>query len=185
MSNLQEKYKKQIVPVMMEKFGYKNPMAVPKIFKIVVNTGFGKEVVSKSASERKKFIENILTTLSLITGQKPKETKSKKSIASFKLRSGLPIGAKVDLRGKRMYDFLEKVISIVLPRMRDFRGIPKNKIDKQANFTIGFKDFSAFPEVVLEKEKSMFGLEITVVTNAKSQKEGAELLMLFGVPLQK
>ena len=182
---LKEKYKKEVVPKMMEKFGYKNPMEVPKIEKVVVNIGFGRLVVGKPGSEREKIQEHILKTLSLITGQKAVLTKAKKSISSFKLRKGMPIGAKVTLRRKRMYDFLEKLILLVLPRTRDFRGIPLTAFDKNGNLTLGFKEYTPFPEVIPEKEKGIFGLEVTVVTTSKNKEEGIELFKLLGFPIKR
>jgi large subunit ribosomal protein L5 len=181
---LKELYKKKVVPEMMKTFGYKNPNAVSKIEKVVVTSSFGKQASGKSSSERGKIINNTLDVLSAITGQKPSLTKAKKSVSSFKLREGQVIGAKVTLRRNRMNDFLEKLIWIVLPRTRDFRGIPLKSIDKQGNLTLGFKDYSPFPEVVLEKEKGIFGLEVTVVTSAKNKEEGIKLLRLIGFPLK-
>jgi len=172
------------VPKMMEKFGYKSPMAVPKIEKIVVNSGFGKQISGKTSSEREKVINTVMEVLGLITGQKPSLRKARKSISSFKLRKGQPVGAKVTLRKKRMYDFLERLIMIVLPRTRDFKGIPLKSVDKEGNLTLGFKEYSPFPEVTIEKEKGIFGLEITIATTAKTREEGIELLRLIGVPLQ-
>jgi len=182
---LMEKYKKEVTPKMMEKFGYKSPMAVPRIEKIVVNSGFGRQISGKTSSEREKVIKNIVDTLALITGQKPTLRKARKSISSFKLRKGQPVGAKVTLRKKKMYDFLEKLILLVLPRMRDFKGIPLKSVDKEGNLTLGFKEYSPFPEVTLEKEKGVFGLEVTVVTTAKTQDEGIELLRLLGLPIKE
>ncbi len=184
MLKLSEKYKKEVIPEMMKKFGYKNPMAVPKVKKVIIHCGFGKEVIGKSSSEREKVIKNIFGVLGLITGQKPVLTKAKKSISSFKLREGMSIGAKVTLRRKKIYDFLEKLIWLVLPRTRDFRGIPLSVVDKKGNLTLGFKEYSAFPEVIIEKEKGIFGLEITIATTAKNREEGIELLKLIGFPFK-
>ena len=169
---------------MMEKFDYKSKMAVPRIEKVVVNTGFGKLISGKTSQEQKKIFDNILNDLSLIVGQKVVLTKARKSISAFKLRRGMPVGAKVTLRKKRMNDFLERLIHIALPRSRDFRGIDKNSFDKKGNLTLAIKEHIAFPEVSPEKTKSIFGLEITVATNAKSQKEGKELLRLIGFPIK-
>lgn len=184
MKMLIEKYNKEVVPKMMEKFGLKNKMAVPKIVKIVVNSGFGKEIVGKSGSEREKTIKNIENVISLTTGQRPNQRQAKISISSFKLREGMPIGLSVTLRGQRMYDFLGKLIHVVLPRMRDFRGIPLKSIDKKGNLSIGFKEYAPFPEVSLEKEKGNFGLETVIVTNAGNKEKGEELLRMMGIPLQ-
>lgn len=181
---LQQQYKKQVIPEMMKKFGCSNPMAVPKIEKVVVNCGFGKMVIGKGSSERDKLQDYILKSLALITGQKPALKKAKKSISTFKLRKGMGVGAQVTLRGKRMYEFLEKLIWLVLPRTRDFRGIPLKSISEKGDLTIGFKEYTPFPELSIEKEKGLFGLEVTVVTNAKNKEERVELLRLMGFPLQ-
>ena len=175
---LSDKYKKEVIPAMREKFGYKNDITAPKIEKLMVNCGFGRQIAGKSSSERKKITDNISNILAQITGQKPVLQKAKKSVSSFKLRKGMPIGIKITLRKKRMYDFLEKLIWLVLPRMRDFRGISLNSIDKQGNLTLGFKEYSSFPEIILEKEKGIFGLEVTIVTTTKNREEGIELLRL-------
>jgi large subunit ribosomal protein L5 len=184
MLRLPEKYKKEVIPAMKEKFGYQNDMAVPSIEKVVVNTGFGKLISGKTAEEQKKTIEPILEDLSLICGQKPITKKAKKSIAGFKLREGFPVGAAVTLRSKMMYDFLERLIHIALPRSRDFRGIEQKSLDKNGNLTIGIREHIAFPEILPERAKAIFGLEITIVTTAKSQKEALELLRLLGVPVK-
>ncbi len=182
--NLKEKFQKEVIPAMMEKFGYKNSMAVPRIKKVVVNTGFGREAVAKTGEEQKKMQESILSDLSLICGQKPVLTRSKKAISSFKLRKGLAIGAKVTLRRQKMYDFLTRLINLALPRSRDFQGIETNSIDREGNLTIAVKEHIAFPEVSPEKSKTNFGLEITVVTTAEN-KEGAEnLFRMLGFPLK-
>lgn len=181
---LTEKYKKEVVPVMREKFGYKNDMVVPKIEKTVVNTGFGKEISGKTSEEQKKIANYILENLSLICGQKAILTKAKKSIASFKIREGMSIGAKVTLRGKKMIDFLERLIHLVLPRSRDFKGIEPKSVDKKGNLTVAIKEHIAFPEILPEKAKNIFGLEITVVTTAKTREEGLELLKLLGFPIK-
>lgn len=181
---LQEKYKKEVVPKMLEKFGCKNVMAVPKIEKIAVNSGFGKMAAGKTSSEREKVMNNLSDFLSLVTGQKPVFTKAKKSIAAFKLRKGVPIGFKVILRKKRMFDFLERLIGIILPRTRDFNGIPLKSIDKKGNLTLGFKDSSSFPEIVMDREKGIFGLEITINTNSKQPEHGLELLKMMGLPIK-
>lgn len=184
MIRLKDKYTTEVVPKMMEKFSYKNKMAVPKIEKAVVNTGFGRQVVDKTVEEQKKLVNFILEDLSLICGQRAVRTYAKKDIASFKIRKGMPIGAKVTLRRKKMIDFLEKLIHIALPRTRDFQGITSESIDKQGNLTIGIKEHIVFPEILPEKAKNIFDLEITVVTNAKSREEGLELLKLLGFPIK-
>lgn len=184
MIKLKDKYQKEVIPKMMEKFGYRNPLAVPKIEKVVVNTGFGRLVAGKTADEQRKIQEAILTDLSLITGQKPVLKLAKKSISGFKIKKGIPIGAVVTLRGKRMFDFLERLIHIALPRSRDFQGIDQKSFDKNGNLTIGLKEQIAFPEISPEKIKNIFGLEITIVTNAKNITEGIELLKLLGFPIK-
>ena len=184
MIHLPEKYKKEVIPQMMEKFGYKNIMAVPKIEKVAVNTGFGKLLLGKTSEEQKKIYEFILGDLSLICGQRSILTKAKKSIAGFKIRQGMPVGAQVSLRGNRMRDFLERLIHIVLPRTRDFLGIDPKSIDKRGNLTIAVKEHIAFPEILPERAKTIFGLEITVVTTAKNREEGLELLRLLGFPVK-
>jgi len=184
MIKLLEKYKKQIVPEMMKKFGYKNIMAVSKIEKIIVNSGFGKKIVGRNGQDRKKIEDHILKELSLITGQMPSLRKAKKSIATFKLREGMYVGAVVTLRGKKMYDFIERLIHLTFPRTRDFRGIDHKFIDKKGNLSLGFKEHTAFPEISAEREKSIFSLEITIVTNSKNKEQGLELLKLIGFPMK-
>lgn len=184
MLRLAEKYKREVIPEMMKKFGYKNPMAVPKIKKVIVNVGFGRMVIDKTSKEAEKIQKYIFNSLALITGQKPQRREAKKSISSFKLREGMTVGARVSLGGKRMYYFLEKLIGLVLPRTRDFKGLSPKAFDKEGNLTIGFKEFTPFPEISPEKEKGIFGLEVTVVTTAKNQEEGIELLKLIGFPIK-
>ncbi len=180
-----EKYQKEAVPAMIKKFGYTSVMAVPKIEKVVLNTGFGKRVTGKTSEEQKKISKGILDDLALIAGQAPVLTKAKKSIAGFKLRQGNPIGATVNLRGKRMYDFIERLINIALPRSRDFNGIPIKSIDQSGNLNLAIKEHIAFAEIEPERAKSIFGLEVTVVTSAKSKEEGLELLRLLGFPIKR
>ncbi len=184
MDKLKTKYEKEAIPQMMKKFGYKNKMAVPAIKKVVINSCFGKEVVSKTGSEREKIQNLIMQDLTLIAGQKPNLMKSKKSIAGFKLREGLEIAAMVTLRKSRMWDFLERLIYLSLPRSRDFKGIDAKSIDKKGNLNMGFREHISFPEIFTEKEKTIFGLEITIVTNAKSKEEGLELYKLLGFPIK-
>ena len=185
MQSLKEKYNKEVIPEMMKKFGYKNRMAVPSIRKVVLNSSFGKNTVGKSGSEREKIQNLISQDLSLIAGQKTNLVKSKKSIAGFKLREGLEIAAVVTLRKERMWDLLERLIYLSLPRSRDFKGLEPKSVDKNGNFSIGFKDHIFFPEIFTEKEKTIFGLEITVVTNARSKEEGLELYKLLGFPMKE
>jgi len=184
MIKLKEKYIKEVIPQMMEKFGYKNKMAVPKIEKVIINTGFGRLVSGQGGEEQKKFQTAISEDLILISGQKPILNKAKESISSFKIREGLPIGASVTLRGKRMFDFLERLIHITLPRSRDFQGIDQKSFDKQGNLTVGLKEQIAFPEILPEKAKNIFGLEMTAVTNAKTREEGIELFKSMGFPIK-
>jgi len=184
MNKLKEKYKKEVAPGMMKKFGYKNIMAVPKIEKIVINSGFGKKIIGKNGQDRKKIEDHILKEISLIAGQMPALKKAKKSIATFKLRKGMYIGAATTLRGKKMYDFMERLIHLTFPRMRDFRGVDPKLIDKKGNLSLGFGEHTAFPEISAEREKSIFGLEVTIVTNSKNKEQGLELLKLIGFPMK-
>jgi large subunit ribosomal protein L5 len=183
-TQIEKKYKTEVIPAMMAKFGYKTSMAVPRIKKIVINTGFGRNVAGKSNEEQRKMHKNILEDLDLISGQRAILAKAKKSISSFKIREGQPIGASVTLRRQRMYDFFERLVHITLPRMRDFQGIETKGFDKKGNLTLGIREHIVFSEVSPEKSKSIFGLEITIVTNSNSKEEGIELLKLMGFPLK-
>ncbi|MCD6429434.1 50S ribosomal protein L5 [bacterium] len=185
MMKLKEKFEKEVIPKMMEKFNYKSKMAVPRIEKVVVNIGFGRLVAGVTKQEREKILNEITKDLALITGQKPILTKARKSVSGFKIRKGMVIGAKVTLRKKRMYDFLERLIHIALPRTRDFRGLNPKSIDEQGNLTIGIKEHIVFPEVSSESAKKIFGFEITVVTNAKTREEAIELYKLLGFPIKE
>lgn len=169
---------------MMEKFGYKNRAAVPSIEKVVINTSFGRLISGKTKEEQKKIQDFILEDLKLISGQRPVLKKARKSIAGFKIREGMAVGAAVTLRKKRMSDFLERLINIVLPRSRDFQGIDEKTVDKGGNLTVGVKEHIVFPEIQPEKAKTIFGLEITIVTTAKNRQEGLELLKLLGFPIK-
>jgi len=182
---LKERYNKKVVPEMMEKFGYKSRMAVPVIEKVVINTGFGKMISTKTSDEKKKTLSAILKDLAAITGQTPVLTKARKSVSGFKIRRGMPIGAAVTLRRKRMFDFLERLINVTLPRSRDFQGLNKKSIDKGGNLTIAIKEQVSFPEILPERTKVIFGFEITIVTTAKNEKEGLEFLRLIGFPMKK
>ena len=184
MTNLKEKYIKEVVPKMEEKFGYKNNMAVPRIKKVVINVGFGRQMSNKTSEEKKKIYKLILEDLSLITGQRMILRNAKKSIASFKIRQGMPVGGIATLRGRKMYDFIERLINIALPRSRDFKGIDPKSVDGAGNLTIGIKEHIIFPEVSPEKAKQIFGFEITVTTDAKNREEGLELLKLIGFPIK-
>jgi large subunit ribosomal protein L5 len=184
MQKLKEKYTKEVVPEMMKKFGFKNAMQVPEIQKVVLNSSFGKLVVGKGSGEREKIENFISHDLSLIAGQKPVLLQAKKSIAGFKLREGMAIASKVTLRRKKMWDFLERLIYLSLPRSKDFKGIEVKSIDNHGNMSIGFKEHITFPEIFSEKEKTIFGLEATIVTNATSKEEGIALFTLLGFPLK-
>lgn len=179
MNNLQEKYRNEIVPKLKEKLGYKNNLAIPKIDKIIINAGLGRGLKDPT------FIDTVESTLTRITGQKPVKTKAKKSISNFKIREGMVIGMKVTLRGKRMYDFIDKLINITLPRVRDFRGLDKKTIDKNGNLTIGFKEHIAFPEIGSDEVEKLHGLEVIINTSAKNKEEGIQLLETFGFPFKK
>lgn len=185
MIRLSEKYKKEAIPAMKEKFGYKSVMAIPKIEKVVINTGYGRQAVASTGEEQKKIADYVLENLALICGQKAVKTYAKKAISSFKLRQGMPIGAKVTLRGNKMDDFLERFIHLVLPRTRDFKGLSPDSVDKQGNLTIGVREHIVFPEILPEKARNIFGLEITVTTTAKSKEEALELFKLLGFPMKK
>ncbi|MBD3208340.1 MAG: 50S ribosomal protein L5 [Candidatus Nealsonbacteria bacterium] len=185
MKHLPEKYSKEAVPAMMKQFGYDNKAAVPKIDKVVVNMGIGKMIAGKSSNEEKKVIESAMDAFTQITGQRPVITKARKSISGFKLREGSPAGVKVTLRGKRMYDFLERLIHIALPRSRDFEGIKKSSFDKYGNLTIPLKEHIAFPEILPEEAKKIFSLEITIVTTIDEKEEGIALLKLLGFPIKE
>ena len=177
--NLYEKYKKEVVPALQKELGYKNIMQVPKIKKVVLNAGIGRFV------KEPRYIDNVENTLSRITGQKPMRTKAKKSISNFKLREGMEIGVAVTLRGARMYQFLDKLVSITLPRVRDFRGLSEKSFDKNGNYTIGFKENISYPEIKAEDIEKVHGLQITINTNAKNKAEGKALLTHMGFPFVK
>ncbi len=185
MEKLRDKYNKKVIPAMMEVFGYKNKMSVPKIEKVTINSCFGKNVANKTSGEREKMQNLIVQDLSLIAGQKPQLIKSKKSIAGFKLREGIEIAARITLRNAKMWDFLERLIFLSLPRSRDFKGIEQKSVDGGGNLNIGFREHINFVEIFTEKEKTIFGLQITVTTNSKSRKEGLELLRLMGFPIKE
>lgn len=171
-------YKQTVVPALMEEFKYKNIMQVPAIEKIIINVGYGKHLKDKA------YIENVEATLTAISGQKPMHNKAKKSISNFKIREGMNIGASVTLRGKAMYEFLEKLINITFPRVRDFRGINPKSFDRQGNYTIGIKENTAFPEISADAIDKIHGLEIVVATSATAQDEGRALLKGLGFPFR-
>lgn len=184
MKSMKVKYEKEVVPALQKKLGRKSVMAVPRIEKVVVNTGFGRLVSAKTGDELRKTLEAIRNDISLIAGQRAILTKAKHSIAGFKLRQGAPVGAKVTLRGKRMYDFLDRFVHVMLPRSRDFRGLEISTLDKNGNLGIGIKEHTFFPEISPEKTKDIFGLQITVTTTAKNKEEGLELFRALGFPLK-
>jgi large subunit ribosomal protein L5 len=179
MPRLKDKFQKDVVPALRKQFSIGNVMAVPRITKIVVNTGTGK------MAKEEKTLENIERDLALITGQKAAVRKARKSIASFKLREGSPVGYAITLRGTRMYDFLDRLVSLALPMSKDFRGVALSSVDQAGNLNIGIKEHSIFPEVHIENLKDIFGLQVTVVTNAQNRERGMELFRLMGVPLVK
>lgn len=176
--NLKAKYQEDVVPAMKEKFGYKNEHQVPKLVKIVLNMGVGE------ASHNSKIAEAIEAQLTKIAGQKAVVTKAKKSIASYKLREGMPVGAMATLRGERMYDFLQKLICVVLPRIRDFRGISAKSFDGRGNYTLGLKEQALFPEITYEEVDLVKGMNVSVITTAETDEEARELLRLLGMPFK-
>lgn len=184
MKPLKEKYRKEAVPALQKLFHYKSPMAVPRIVKVTLNTGIGRIVAGKSPDEQKKIAEDIARDLALIAGQKAVAAPAKRSIASFKSRQGMPIGVKVSLRGQRMYDFLDRLLHIVLPRSRDFQGLDEKSLDKKGNMSIGIKEHIFFPEISPEKVKHMIGLEITVTLTSRTKEEGLALLKNLGFPIK-
>ena len=176
MTRLQEKYQKEVVPAMIEKFGYKNVMEVPKLEKIVINMGVGE------AKENQKVLESAVSDLTLISGQKPILTKAKKSVANFKLREKMPIGCKVTLRKTQMFEFADKLMSIALPRVRDFRGISSKAFDGRGNYSLGIKEQLIFPEIEYDKIDKVRGMDIIFVTSANTDEEARELLRFLGMP---
>ncbi len=179
MARLREKYKKDIVPAMSKKFNYKNPMEVPQLHKIVINVGVGE------ATQNSKTLDAAVNDLTIIAGQKPVVTRAKKSIANFKLRQGQPIGCMVTLRGKRMYEFLDKLVSIGLPRIRDFQGVSTRAFDGRGNYTLGLTEQLIFPEINYDQVDKIRGMNISFITTAKNDEEGRQLLQLFGMPFRK
>jgi large subunit ribosomal protein L5 len=185
MAYLLEKYKKETVPAMMKQFNYRNEMEAPRIEKVVVNCGFGRLVSGKTKDEQKKIQEAVVRDLSQMCGQRAVVTSARNSISSFKIREGQNIGAKVTLRRGRMYDFLERTVTVALPRSRDFQGIPAKGIDQDGNLTFGIKEHIAFPEISPEKINFIFGFEITVVTTANNREEGVALFKSLGFPIKE
>ena len=179
MSRLKTLYNDEIIDAMMKKFGYKNVMQVPKLDKIVVNMGVGE------AKDNAKVLESAVKDLETITGQKAVLTKAKKSIANFKIREGMPIGCKVTLRGEKMYEFLDRLVNLALPRVRDFRGVNANGFDGRGNYSLGIKEQLIFPEIEYDKADKVRGMDVIFVTTAKTDEEARELLKLFNMPFAK
>ena len=179
MSRLKDTYKGEVAPSLMKKFSYKSVMQIPKLDKVIINVGCGE------ARENTKVIDAIMNDLSLITGQKPVTCKAKKSVANFKLREGMPIGVKVTLRGEKMYEFVDRLFSLALPRVRDFRGINPNSFDGRGNYSMGVKEQLIFPEIDYDKIDKVRGMDICFVTTAKTDEEARELLTLMGAPFAK
>jgi large subunit ribosomal protein L5 len=176
---IEEKYKKEIISLMKEKFGYRNNLSIPKIKKVVVNIGVG------SVLRDEQVQQLVARDLMAITGQKAVATVAKRAISAFKVREGMVVGYKVTLRGKRMFDFIDRLINVVLPRTRDFRGLESKSVDRSGNLTIGIREHIIFPEISQEEIKKIFGLEVTINTNAKSREEALELFRLLGFPIKK
>ena len=179
MSRLREQYNNEIVAEMTKKFGYKNVMEVPKLVKIVVNMGVGE------AKENAKVLDSAVSDLQTITGQKAVTTKAKKAVANFKIREGMPIGCKVTLRGEKMYEFLDRLVNLALPRVRDFHGVNADSFDGRGNYALGIKEQLIFPEIEYDKSDKVRGMDVIVVTTAKTDEEARELLRLFNMPFQK
>ena len=178
MDRLQEKYQSEVVPALTEKFGYKNVMQLPKIDKVIINMGVGEAVGNPKA------LDSAVNDLTIISGQKPILTRAKKSIATWKLREGMPIGAKVTLRGTRMYQFLDKFMNVALPRVRDFRGLSDKAFDGRGNYSVGLKEQLIFPEIEYDKIDKLRGMNIVIVTTARTDEEARELLKLMGMPFK-
>jgi large subunit ribosomal protein L5 len=179
MARLKEKYNKEIAPAIAKEFGIKNPMAIPRIEKVVVNMGMGEAIANA------KILDTAVEELRVITGQKPVVTKAKKSIASFKLRQGMNIGTMVTLRGERMYEFLDRLISVALPRVRDFRGVSSKAFDGRGNYTLGIREQLIFPEIDFNKVDKMRGMNISIVTTAKTDEQSRALLKAIGMPFRQ
>ncbi len=179
MARLKELYKEYVIPEMMKRFGYKNPLQVPRIEKVVINMGLG------AAVQNIKIIDSAMEELAAITGQKPVVTRAKRSIAAFKLRAGMPIGCMVTLRRERMYEFLDRLFNIALPRVRDFRGLNPKGFDGRGNYTIGIREQIIFPEINYDKVERIQGMNITIVTTAKTDEEAREMLALLGMPFRQ
>jgi large subunit ribosomal protein L5 len=178
-ARLKEHYINEVTPALMKKFGYKSTMQLPKVEKVVINMGVGEAV------QNSKALDGAVEDLTLISGQKPVVTRAKKSIAGFKLREGMPIGAKVTLRGERMYHFLDKLINVALPRVRDFRGVSPKSFDGRGNYTLGLKEQLIFPEISYDKVDKVRGMDVVIVTTADTDEEAREMLALMGMPFRK
>ena len=179
MSRMKEKYMKEVAPVMMKKFNYKSVMEVPKLDKIVVNMGVGE------AKDNTKLLDSAAADLAIITGQKPLITKAKNSVATYKIREGMPIGCKTTLRATKMYEFLDRLFNVALPRVRDFRGINANSFDGRGNYSLGIKEQLIFPEIEYDKIDKVRGMDVIMVTTAKTDEEARELLRFFNMPFKK
>ncbi len=179
MSRLKDKYRKEVISALMERYGYKNVMEVPRLIKVVLNIGLGEAI------QNAKALESAEADLSAIAGQHPVITRARRSIANFKLRAGMPIGMKVTLRGERMYEFIDRLVNAVLPRIREFSGVPPNAFDGRGNYTLGLKEQIVFPEIDYDKIEKLRGMEIAVATTAKTDEEGRHLLELLGMPFAK
>jgi large subunit ribosomal protein L5 len=178
MARLKEHYRKNVIPALQAKFGYQNVMQVPRIIKITLNMGVGEAMADK------KVIDNAANDMTLISGQKPQIARARKSIANFKVRENWPIGCKVTLRGARMYEFLDRLVSVAIPRIRDFRGLPSRSFDGRGNYSLGIKEQIIFPEIDFDKVDAIRGMDITITTSAKTDAEARELLVAFSFPLR-
>lgn len=178
MSRLKERYQKEVVPELIKRFGYRNPMQVPKVEKIVINMGVGDAVADSKA------LDSAMQNLAMLSGQKPAITRAKKSVANFKIREGMPIGCRVTLRGQRMYDFLDKLVNVSLPRIRDFRGVSPRSFDGRGNYTLGIREQLIFPEIDYDSIDKIRGMDINIVTTAETDEEAMELLARLGMPFR-
>jgi len=179
MARLYDKYKQEVIPQVMEKFGFKNRLQTPRLVKIVINMGIGE------GAHDVKVLDQACAELALITGQRPQKTFAKRAIAAFKIRAGSPVGCKVTLRGMKMYEFLDRLVNVVLPRVRDFRGLDRDSFDGSGNYTFGVSEQTIFPEIDIDKVQRMQGMDITIVTSTASKEESHELLRLLGMPFKK
>ncbi len=178
MVRLKEQYEKEVIPVLLKEFGFKNKMEVPRLTKIVVNTGVGEAI------QNAKILDGAMEALAAITGQKPKLNRARLSVAAFKLRQGMAVGAKVTLRGDRMYEFYDRLVNVALPRLRDFRGVSTKSFDGHGDYTLGVKEHIIFPEIDYDKADKMYGMDITIVTSAKNDEQGFKLLKALKMPFK-